>query len=240
MKQRPKYLIIGSGLMATHFGHYLQLLELSYKQWSRSVDSNEALIEYSKNCTHILFLISDQAIEGFIKNKPFLLKKCCVHFSGAMVIHGLFSTHPLMTFSRSLYDLDTYRSIPFILEQGGPGLEELLPDLPNYAYKIPGSAKPLYHALTAMGNNFSTMLWQHVLHRFHRDLNLPLEAIAPILKQTAINLLEQPQNALSGPLVRGDQNTIKMHLEILADDLYKDIYQGFIKVFAKHQQEMSK
>lgn len=233
MCQVSKYLIIGSGRMATHFGYYLKLLNLSWQQWSRKNNTVQELVEYSKACSHVLLLISDQAIENFVTANKFLLTKRCVHFSGKLVVQDFFGAHPLMTFSHGLYDLDTYRSVPFVLEKEGPDLSELLPGLPNSEYKIPRNLKSLYHVLIVMGNNFSTMLWQHVFQGLQNDLHLPPEIAQPILKQTMINLLNQPQGALTGPLVRNDQDTIKAHLAALENNLYKEVYRAFIEVFQK-------
>ena len=47
--------------------------------------------------------------------------------------------HPLMTFGLDLYDLTTYRSIPFILDSGGTPFHELLPGLPNPSFTIPAT-----------------------------------------------------------------------------------------------------
>lgn len=237
MQQVSKYLVIGSGRMATHFCYYLQLLNLPWQQWSRKNNTVTELIEYNKTCSHVLLLINDHAIEPFINANSFLLTKCCIHFSGKLVVQNVFSTHPLMTFSHNLYNLDTYRSIPFILEQEGPNLIELLPELPNCEYKIPRSSKSLYHALIAMGNNFTTLLWQHVFQSLQDDLHLQPEIVYPILKQTITNLLQQPQDALTGPLIRGDQDTITAHLAALENNLYKEVYKAFITVFQKAQNK---
>lgn len=233
MRQVSKYLIIGSGRVATHFVYYLKLLNLPWQQWSRKNNTAQELVEYSKTCSHVLFLISDQAIESFVTTNKFLLTKRCVHFSGKLVAQDFFGAHPLMTFSHSLYDLDAYRSVPFVLEKEGPDLIELLPGLPNSEYKIPRNLKSLYHTLIVMGNNFSTMLWQHVFQSLQDDLHLPPEIAHPILKQTLNNLLYQPTDALTGPLVRDDQDTIKAHLVALENSLYKEVYQAFIEVFQK-------
>lgn len=237
MRLVPKYLLIGSGRMAKHFSHYLTLLDLPFQQWSRKNNSTEELCEYFKECSHILLLISDGAIEDFICHHNFLLTKCCVHFSGSLSVKNIFSAHPLMTFSHDLYDLNIYYNVPFVLEEEGPNLATLLPGLPNQSFKITKKLKPLYHALLVIGNNFTTLLWQQVLQNLQKDLKLPREIVHPLLKQTMLNLLKHPDNALTGPLVRNDMNTINANLKALQDNPLNEIYQAFVGFY---QRELKK
>ena len=231
MRLVPKYLLIGAGRMAKHFSYYLTLLDLPFLQWSRKNNSIENLSRYTKECSHILLLINDDAIESFISHHDFLLSKRCVHFSGSLITENIFSAHPLMTFSSELYNLDIYRDIPFILENEGADLIDLLPGLPNQSFKIDKKLKPFYHALLVIGCNFTTLLWQNVFQSLQKDLHLPQETTYPILKQTMHNLLTQPNDALTGPLVRNDINTIQKHLQALKDKPLNEIYQAFVDFF---------
>ena len=116
MRQVPqnlKYLIIGSGRVSKHFTYYFSLLEIQTSHWNRK-ESLEKLKERSSEVTHVLVLISDDALNKFITEHSFLKTKNIIHFSGATTVEGTSSAHPLMTFSTNLYDLDTYKSIPFV------------------------------------------------------------------------------------------------------------------------------
>lgn len=231
MRQVPKYLVIGSGRMARHFCHYLQLLKLPFQNWSRKNNSLEELVKFSESCSQVLILISDSSIEDFYTEYAFLHTKICVHFSGCLVLANVASAHPLMTFGQELYELDTYQSVPFILEDGGSVFAELLPGLSNRNFKIPKELKPLYHALGVMATNFTTLLWQKVSQKMQDTLQLPPEIIQPLLQQTLTNFIANPKKALTGPLVRGDQKVIDMHLEALKNDPYKEIYQAFVRSY---------
>ena len=47
----------------------------------------------------------------------------------------------------------------------------------------------------------------------------PREWVAPLLRQTLHNVLHHgPHGALSGPVARGDEGTIRKHLEVLQDE----------------------
>jgi predicted short-subunit dehydrogenase-like oxidoreductase (DUF2520 family) len=231
------YLLIGSGRMAKHFSHYLTLLERPFQQWSRKNNTVEDLRVYAKCVSHVLILINDDAIEDFIHTHHFLLSKKCVHFSGRLAIKNIFSAHPVMTFSENLYEKDVYHTIPFVLEKNGPEFSELLPGLPNRSFKISKDLKSFYHAQLVMGHNFTTLLWQNIFSSIQKDLDLPKDILHPILKQTFSNLMTSPDDALTGPLVRGDKKTIDAHRKALRHTPVDEIYRAFLKLFQQSYDE---
>ena len=128
MRQVPKYLIIGNGRAARHFKRYFELLHLPFQNWSRVANTNQELVDLSKNSSHVLLLINDSAIKDFIAdNQCLLAAKYLIHFSGCLVLENCFGAHPLMTFGQDLYNLEIYQSMPFILEEGAPDFPVLLP-----------------------------------------------------------------------------------------------------------------
>jgi predicted short-subunit dehydrogenase-like oxidoreductase (DUF2520 family) len=238
MRQVPRYTIIGSGRVARHFAHYFHLLDIPCRQWSRQTDPEEknvsAVIE---DADIILILISDPAIESFIQHHSLLQNKTCIHFSGCLVTPLAHGTHPLMTFSNELYDLETYRQMAFISEQGGPEFKLLFPHLNNPHFVIPPAMKAFYHSLCVLSGNFTCLLWQKLFTELEHRLKIPKEAAYPYLKQIAGNLSAYPDQALTGPLARGDKATIAAHLNVLADDPFKKIYQAFVEVYAAMQNK---
>ena len=88
------------------------------------------------SCRTVLLLIRDEAIVPFIEAWPALREKRLVHCSGALVTPAAQAAHPLMTFGPTLYSLDDYRSIPFVIDAGGHPFTDLFPDLPNPSYVI--------------------------------------------------------------------------------------------------------
>lgn len=231
MKQVPTYAIIGNGRLARHLIHYFHLLGIPFLQWSRSTHNESSLKKIVFNASHILLPISDKGIEPFIKNYPFLENKTLIHFSGSLITPLAFSTHPLMTFSDKLYDLKTYKSIPFICEENAPPFSDLFPQLPNLHYPLDSSLKPFYHALCVMSNNFTTLLWQKFYQELSQTLKLPIEAIHPILHQTFHNLLHNPYSAFTGPLARDDKSTISSNLKTLENDPFQNIYKAFLETY---------
>ena len=78
-----------------------------------------------------------------------------------------------MTFGLDLYDLATYRSIPFVLDSGRTPFHDLLPGLPNRSFTIPADDRPYYHALCVMAGNFSTLLWLKLFDELEGRFGIP-------------------------------------------------------------------
>lgn len=233
MRQVPHYTIIGNGRLAKHFCHYFKLLDIKFNQWHRKL--NTPVIDYLKSSTHVLLLIHDQAIEPFIDQHPILATKILIHCSGCLVTDKAFGAHPLMTCNHSLYTLHQYQQIPFTVDADAPDFASLFPQLNNPHAKLAKANKPLYHALAVLACNFSVMLWKKLFTDFERKLNLPASLAKPLLKQTLLNLLDNPADALTGPLARNDKATINTNLTALSTDAYQQVYQAFVTAY-QHSQ----
>ncbi len=231
----PKFLIIGDGRVARHFAHYFSLENFAFETWSRKKCLGE-LVEQISRCSHVLVLISDRAIDAFYQEAQSLARplsgKTVVHFSGSHRSAWIRGAHPLMTFADDLYSLETYRQIPFVIDQG-ESLSKLLPGLRNPSHEMLGELKPLYHALCVISGNFTTMLWEKVFADFENKLKLPREVLMPFLKQTILNLIHSSQGIsnLTGPLVRADRVTIASHLHVLEGDAFHGVYEAFCKAY---------
>lgn len=231
MRQVPEYAIIGAGRMARHFRQYLHLLNIPYQQWSRKVDPAHTQLEaIIDRCNPIVILIQDGAIESFISTHPFLLDKTLVHFSGSLHTELAHSAHPLMTFSSELYSLDAYQKIPFVIENNRLSMNDLLPGLNNPSFKISSELKAFYHAMCVIGGNFTAILWQKFFTELETVFKIPKEAAYPYLNQVCVNLQKNLAEALTGPLVRKDEITIKANLQALENDPFQKVYQAFLGV----------
>lgn len=221
------YLIIGSGRVARHLGHYLHLLNINFSSWSRAEDPH-ALARKLSSATHVLLAISDAALEGFFRQRLAGYDLTVVHFSGAHTFEGMISAHPLMTFGPELYELEFYKKIHFTVT--GAILSEALPGLSNPYSTIAASDKARYHALCVMGGNFVTLLLAKMLTDF-KELSIPPEAAQAYIEKVVANTLSQPDTALTGPLVRKDAATVNANLNALENDSYQKIYEAFLKTY---------
>lgn len=231
------YTIVGSGRLARHFAQYFRLEQISFSCWSRRAPEAAHL----KDCwipdfeialeraSHVLLLISDPEIEPFIRSHPELEGKQVVHCSGSLYSPLAPGAHPLMTFTEAVYDLETYRSFSFILEEGGPGMASLLPGLSNRSFLIKPELKPLYHSLCVLSGNFTSILWGKFFGELETTFNVPAEAALPYLDRVARNLHDPTVPALTGPLARRDFDTIQKNLEALSSDSFEAVYRAFVE-----------
>jgi predicted short-subunit dehydrogenase-like oxidoreductase (DUF2520 family) len=225
----PTYGLIGRGRVATHMARYLEFEALPFVNWHREMLSPPEAALASADT--ILLAISDGAIRPFLADHPELRHRPVVHFSGSLVIDGAHGLHPLMTFGPDLYDLETYRSIPFIEEKSGASFRELFPRLDNPSWPLEPDDKALYHALCVLAGNFTTLLWAKAFEDFERRLGLPPEALLPFMAQTCRNTSTTGRMALTGPLARGDMETVKRDLQALEGDPYARVYRAFAEIF---------
>ena len=228
MRRVPDYLIIGNGRVARHMLHYLSLLNIEAEHWHRGQDYSA--LGDAKN---ILVLISDGAIESFIAEHLSDKKGLKIHFSGSLVTSLAIGAHPLMTFGPKLYDIEKYQKMYFVLDQDAPDFADVLPNLSNQHVRLEKKDKAKYHAMCVMAANYSCLLWNKLFDVFEREFDFPAETAFPLLQQQTENLLQDHQNALTGPLVRGDDQTILRNLEALNDDTYQDIYKIFVETYRK-------
>ncbi len=241
------YAILGGGRLARHMRHYLTLSGLPVSVWSRdgtphvnthSRSNPRARLEATvKPASHVLLLVSDGAIADLVSRYPFLHQKTLLHCSGALSIPGVAGAHPLMTFGHELYALGQYRKIPFMVDQGHD-FSTLLPGLCNPNFPVRLEDKPLYHALCVMAGNFSQILWQAASEGF-AGMGLPPDTLAPYLQQVVHNFVSNPAAALTGPLSRGDVNTIRRNLNALSGDPLQPVYQAFVELYRNSQTAAS-
>lgn len=240
------YAILGGGRLARHMRHYFSLLGLPVSCWARdraaplntwSIANTSARLHATiRPASHVLLLVTDTAIAELLKSYPFLHEKALVHCSGALSIPGVAGAHPLMTFSHELYTLEHYQRIPFMVDSGH-AFNEVLPGLPNPHFAINVEEKPRYHALCVMAGNFSQILWQAAAQRF-AAMGLPPSTLQPYLQQVVQNFVRNPGSALTGPLSRGDNNTIERNLQALAGDPLEPVYRAFMELYrCGHQDE---
>lgn len=236
------WLLVGSGRLATHLATYLRQLDIPCRQWSRAhgwhglAPAEGATLEDAlTRCERVLLAISDDALAPFVAryHSASCGPSIWVHFSGSRQVDGVWAAHPLCTFGPQPYAPEIYSAIPFLLDEGGPSLAELLPGLPNPSAAIPAGDKPLYHALCVVAGNFTTLLWQRFFQLLERRWGLDPTLATPYLRQTLANLeAADPRRALTGPIARGDSETVATNLEALEAAGLSDvarIYRAFLE-----------
>ncbi|MDD3029130.1 MAG: DUF2520 domain-containing protein [Alphaproteobacteria bacterium] len=228
LSSSSSYLIVGSGRVATHIQHYLSLKNIPFLSWNRREYSDDDLDETLPRVSTVLLLIKDCAIEPFYEAHLRSFKGTIVHFSGTHCFEKIEGFHPLMTFGPTLYSLEFYEKIYF----AGASAERfhaVFPGLPNPVFVLDDTAKPLYHALCVMSGNFPQILWRDCLASFE-NLGVPSAAVSLYLQKNLENFIAHPAQSLTGPLARGDMETVRKNIEALPDHL-KPLYHAFVDFY---------
>jgi predicted short-subunit dehydrogenase-like oxidoreductase (DUF2520 family) len=232
MRKVP-FLIIGSGRLARHWAHYFSELGLDYSTWSRRDNTSAELYAKTQQARTVILALTDDAIESFVVAHPFLDKSTLCHCSGSRYFADMFGVHPLMSFTTDLYDLITYQTMAFIVDEPVSQFKRLFPELSNRYHAINPENKAFYHALCVMSGNFTTLMWQHVFTQMQSKLDIPVDFITSYLAKITENLRVNPSASATGPLVRGDMATINANLQALAGDPFVGVYQAFVKAMEK-------
>ncbi|MFK8012786.1 MAG: DUF2520 domain-containing protein [Marinicellaceae bacterium] len=228
-KNVKRYTIVGDGKVAQHFCHYFTLINVEHNTWSRK-QSIASLKSKILKTDIVLLLISDSAIESFIDKNSFLTETKLVHFSGTLTLDNVSGCHPLMTFSKHLYELNTYESIPFICDKA-VDFHQLFPQLnKNRWFNINQKDKAFYHAMCVMAGNFTQTLMRETSKELSNSIDLPENILFPYLLQNTKNFIADPINSITGPIQRGDFTTVKKHLHSLKFHPLAHVYQSFVKL----------
>jgi predicted short-subunit dehydrogenase-like oxidoreductase (DUF2520 family) len=201
----------------------------------------------------ILIATPDQAIATVGRklvqlNYPFK-NKYVFHFSGALPASHLgfleeyaariASCHPIQSFIAIENGLTNLTGIYFGLE-GNPAAvrlaKSLVRDLGGIPLEIPSEQKSLYHAACVSASNFLValvLMAANILSKVGFGQSQSVECLLPLLETTLSNLKSSGvQDALTGPVRRGDWQTVKSHLQSLADQSpeFYPVYQNFTQI----------
>ena len=95
------------------------------------------------------------------------------------------------------------------------------------------------HIAAIATNNFSYHLFSHI-QQYCQKHNLPYSTLKPLINETIKKIqLQEPFLHQTGPAARNEQETIKNHLELLANDKYlAEIYSLFSKQITDNHNEL--
>ncbi len=168
--------------------------------------------------------------------------KCICHCSGAVsskVFSGIdrvgafgYSIHPLFAIHSRL---DSYRDLSqafFTIEGSEKYLKywcDLFKGIGNQALIIETENKELYHCAAVCASNLVTGLFDlstELLQQCGFDSKIASEAIMPLFVNNCMNIQKYgAAEALTGPVERGDMQTVKSHMNRLSGE-DKEIYKG--------------
>jgi predicted short-subunit dehydrogenase-like oxidoreductase (DUF2520 family) len=194
------------------------------------VTANEKPSAVARSCDLLLLTVPDDMLPNVVAvlsaSGAIHAGQYVVHTSGR---HGLavlddvravgahpVAMHPAMTFTGTAVDLGRLSGCVFGLTAGPDErafAEGLVADLGGRAMWVPEEMRTLYHAGLAHGaNHLVTLVTQAMEVLAAAGADDPAGTLRPLLTAALDNALDQGDSALTGPIVRGDVNTVRAHL----------------------------
>jgi predicted short-subunit dehydrogenase-like oxidoreductase (DUF2520 family) len=129
--------------------------------------------------------------------------------------------HPAMTFTGTALDLPRLPGCAFgVTAESEPAVAmatELVELLGGNLVWVPEDKRTLYHAGLAHGaNHLVTLVVQAMELLRESGASDPASTLRPLLTAALDNALTMGDAALTGPIVRGDVETVRAHLQVLA------------------------
>ncbi|GAB2735401.1 Rossmann-like and DUF2520 domain-containing protein [Nocardioides pakistanensis] len=129
--------------------------------------------------------------------------------------------HPAMTFTGTGIDLGRLSGCVFGVTAGDDTralAETLVADLGGSPIWVPEERRALYHAGLAHGANHLVTLVSQAMDLLRESgAEDPAATLRPLLGAALDNALSYGDAALTGPIVRGDVNTVRAHLVDIAE-----------------------
>ena len=133
--------------------------------------------------------------------------------------------HPVMTFTGRVEDVARLAGCSVGVtatagdEAGWSVGEALVVEMGAEPVRIAEQVRPLYHAALAHGANHLITLVRDCVDTLERAGVHPADRlVAPLLSAALDNALRHGDRALTGPVARGDVDTVRTHLRVLAED----------------------
>jgi predicted short-subunit dehydrogenase-like oxidoreductase (DUF2520 family) len=162
-------------------------------------------------------------------------------FPPSLKNRGVF--YPLQTFSKGR--VVSFRQLPVLAESSDEGCKKILDDLAEAVgaevHYIDNEKRKIIHLAAVFINNFTNYMLTSG-SEIASKAGLSLSIFEPLLKETIDKALENgPERSQTGPAVRNDMNTVKLHLDLLSfspelQNLYRQITDSIIKRYNKHSE----
>ena len=241
--------IIGGGKVGSCLAEYLKAVGQLGAITGSSVEHSKDLAEkfavmYCDNnklvelTDVILITVPDRIIstvaQAIAEKNSSLQKKIFLHCSGSLGLEPLAclkecgahvgSLHPLQSFAGGAADLKGV----YMAVDGDPAAlkaaEQLVRIFGGVSFRVPAAERAAYHAAACICSNYAVVveaLAQKLMSRWTGSDEAAWQALLPLFKGTAANLLgtKNPGAVLTGPIARGDVETVTKHLAVIPKEL---------------------
>ncbi len=246
--------LIGAGNLATQLGFSLAKKGYNIRQvYSYTIENAEYLAdklnaystnnlkEIQKDADLYIVAVKDAVLSQTIEELP-SLKGIITHTAGSHHIDMLLKfdhygiLYPFQTFSKEK-EVD-FSSIPILIEANN---EQTQQDLLDFGKKISNTVmtcdsdqRKQIHLAAVFACNFTNHMYA-IANEILKNHNISFDVIKPLISETASKIdILSPQDAQTGPAIRGDQNIIDQHLKMLSEEndlssLYKTLSERIMK-----------
>ena len=241
--------LIGAGRVATHLALALKSQHQIVQVYSRNLQHAQRVadkvhtqainqVEQLNSQTDLVIIaVSDQAIEPIIQSIKVYLPQCLiVHTSGSTALSIIEHHHkragvfyPLQTFSfeREVNWSETPLFVEASQQQDVELLTTLANSLSNNVYQYSSKQRQTLHLAAVFACNFSNYCYdmaQQIVDAEQVDFSL----LYPLILETAEKATHNnPQQMQTGPAMRGDQNILNLHTQLLAAFNRADLAQVY-------------
>lgn len=176
-------------------------------------------------------------------NNQFLKKgSIIVHCSGSLTSEALLvaknsgchiaSIHPMRSFAKPELSVEQYKGTYCAIEGDNiaiPIISALFNSIGSITYEINKEKKSLYHAAGVIASNYLVTLSKQALLCMESagvEDEIAMRVITNIMRGTVTNLenTQSPEHSLTGPIQRGDVNTVKKHMEAFECNEQQKLY----------------
>jgi predicted short-subunit dehydrogenase-like oxidoreductase (DUF2520 family) len=227
-----KVCIVGAGRAGGSLG-----LALERFGWSvRFLHGNDDLTAAAHGVDLVVIATPDSVVSTVAQRiKP--VETCpVIHLSGALTLDALAphrqvgSLHPLVSLPNR--EIGSERLVGAWMAVAGIGAGEIAQALRARTFPVSDEMRALYHATAVVASNHLVALLGQV-ERLAATCNIPFEAFIDLAFGSLRNVADiGPSHALTGPVARGDWDTVAKHLATLPTD-ERELYGALAKAAAR-------
>ncbi|MFN0176775.1 MAG: Rossmann-like and DUF2520 domain-containing protein [Saprospiraceae bacterium] len=244
-----KIVIVGAGRIAWHLSKRLKSKGLPVAQIISRTAEHAAVLAESLHipwsdfpadllpeADWVIIAVRDDAIEEVAEAiAPYVQNALVTHTSGGTAgailapyfeRYGVF--YPLQSFS--LEHTPIWSKIPFCVDAQSDEdvllLKKIAKTIGNLVYRVNDEQRSLLHVAAVFANNFANRCFA-IAEKILEEKDLPFELLHPLMEETLAKALQDsPARMQTGPAMRGDVDTVRRHLDLLADNPeWREIYR---------------
>jgi len=217
----------------------------------------KSVAETVKDRDLVLLTVPDDVlpglVEGFASTQSIGPGTFVMHASGRFGVDVLkqltdagclpLALHPVMTLTGTSLDLSRLSGCPFGVTAPlslRPVAEALVVEMGGEPVWVEEQQRGLYHAALAFGaNGLMTLVNQTLELLAQAQIEDPAALAIPLLGASLDNAVRNGDQALTGPIVRGDAKTVALHLGLLAQisPAVGDAYRSLARLTAERAIE---